>query len=149
MFQRIILAGNLGKKPELRYTQGGQAVTNLSVATNRKWNTDAGLQEETTWFRVTLWGKQAENACKYLDKGRAVLVEGRIQPDENGNPRTWTDNQGVVRANFEVTATSVKYLPGGDRQQPSGGGDGFDDVPFLEEDVNQSSGWDALDGAGV
>lgn len=135
MFQKIILAGNLGRNPELRYTPSGQAVCNLNLATNRVWNDSNGnRQTETTWFRVNVWGKMAENAAKYLTKGRGVLVEGRLNPDENGNPRTWTAQDGSVRTSFEVTATSLVYLPSADRQQNQSQGanlfDIDDDIPF-------------------
>ncbi len=112
MFQKIILVGNLGRDPEMRYTPGGQAVCNLSVATNRTWSRDGEQQKETTWFRVTVWGRQAETVNQYLRKGRSVLVEGRLNPDENGNPRIWTSNDGQPRASFEVTAQTVRFLGG-------------------------------------
>jgi single-strand DNA-binding protein len=69
--------------------------------------------DETTWFRVTAWRRQAEICNEYLQKGRPVLVEGRLNPDENGNPRIWTGNDGVARTSFEVTAQTVKFLPSG------------------------------------
>ncbi len=91
MFQKVILVGNLGRDPELRYTPSGQAVTNLSVASSRKYTDSSGQQrDETIWFRVSVWGKQAETVNQYLRKGRQVLVEGRLVGDENGNPRIWT-----------------------------------------------------------
>jgi len=82
MFQTTILIGNLGKEPEMRYTSTGQPVTTLSVATNRRYN-DANGQSmnETTWFRVSVWGKQAEPCNQYLHKGSRVVVEGRLTPD--------------------------------------------------------------------
>jgi single-strand DNA-binding protein len=83
MFHKVILVGNLGRDPEMRYTPGGQAVCTLSVATNRTWTRDGEQQKETTWFRVTVWGKQAESVNQFLKKGRQVLVEGRLNPDEN------------------------------------------------------------------
>jgi primosomal replication protein N len=82
MFHKIILVGNLGKDPEMRYTPGGQPVTSFSVASNRRY-TDSGGQmvEETIWFRISVWGKQAEACKQYLVKGRQVLVEGRLVCD--------------------------------------------------------------------
>ena len=89
MYQKIVIVGNLGRDPEMRYTPSGQPVTNLSVATNRKWTSADGTPgEETIWFRVSVWGKQAETCNQYLSKGRQVLVEGRLRPDPaTGGPR--------------------------------------------------------------
>jgi single-strand DNA-binding protein len=138
MFHKIILVGNLGRDPEMRYTPSGQAVCNLSVATNRVWNRDGEQQKETVWFRVTVWGRQAESVNQYLRKGRAILVEGRMNPDENGNPRIWTSNDGQPRASFEVTAQTVKFLGGRDEAtdfeegEPylPGGPQSEDEIPF-------------------
>jgi single-strand DNA-binding protein len=121
MYQKLIVAGNLGGDPEMRYTPSGQAVTNFSVATNRRWtNTDGSQGEEVTWFRITAWGKLAEVCNQYLAKGRAVLIEGRLTPDKaSGGPRVWTGNDGQARASFEVTAETVKFL-GGPRGESNG-----------------------------
>ena len=82
MYQKIIVVGNLGGDPEMRYMPDGTAVTNFSLATNRKWTDGQGNpQEEVTWFRVSTWGRIAENCNQYLAKGSKVLVEGRIKPD--------------------------------------------------------------------
>lgn len=113
MFHKIILVGNLGRDPEMRYTPGGQAVTNLSIATNRRYTDSSGeTREETIWFRVSVWGKQAENVNQYLKKGRQVLIEGRLVGDENGNPRIWQRQDGTSGASFEVSAQSVRFLGG-------------------------------------
>lgn len=113
MYHKIIIAGYLGKDPEMRYTQDGTPVTNFSVATSRKWARQDGTQvDETTWFRVSAWRRQAEICNEYLQKGSPVLIEGRLNPDENGNPRIWTGNDGNARASFEITAQTVKFLPG-------------------------------------
>jgi single-strand DNA-binding protein len=114
MYQKIILVGNLGADPEMRYTPTGQAVTHLSVATNhQRTDSEGRVQKETVWFRVSVWGKQAESCNQYLTKGRPVLVEGRMVPDpKTGGPRIWTGNDGVPRASFEVTALTVRFLPG-------------------------------------
>jgi single-strand DNA-binding protein len=113
MYQRIVLVGNLGRDPELRYTPNGQAVTNLSVASNRRYTDSSGQRrEETIWFRVSVWGNQAEVVNQYLRKGRQVLVEGRLVPDENGNPRVWTRQDGTPSASFEVSALTVRFLGG-------------------------------------
>ncbi len=83
-FNKIIVVGNLGRDPELRYTPQGNAVCDFSVATNEKKRDKAGeMQNVVTWFRVTLWGKQAENASKYLTKGSPVYIEGRLQNSES------------------------------------------------------------------
>lgn len=115
MYQKLTVVGNLGTDPEMRYTPSGQAVTNLSVAANRRWTDANGDQhEETTWFRVSVWGKQAETCNQYLSKGRMVLVEGRLNPDrETGGPRIWTDQNGNPRASYEMTASNVVFLGGG------------------------------------
>jgi single-strand DNA-binding protein len=113
MYHKVIIVGNLGRDPEMRYTPDGTPVTSFSVATNRKWNRPDGSQgEETVWFRVTAWRRMAEVCNQYLQKGRQVLVEGRLKPDENGAPRVWTGNDGVARASYEVTAETVKFLGG-------------------------------------
>ena len=109
-FNKIIIVGNLGKDPELRYTPQGDAVCNLSIATNEKKRDKAGeTQDVTTWFRVTLWRRQAENASKYLSKGSPVYVEGRLRVEE------WTDRDGNNRYTLEVQGTDMQFLGGGNR----------------------------------
>jgi len=112
MYHTIILVGNLGRDPEMRYTPSGQAVTTLNVASNRKYTTSDGNQvEETIWFRVSTWGKTAENCNQYLKKGSKVLIEGRLNPDpDTGNPKVFTRQDGSPGATFEVTAQTVKFL---------------------------------------
>jgi single-strand DNA-binding protein len=112
MYHTIILAGNLGRDPEMRYTPSGQAVTNFSLATNRQYTASDGNQvKETIWFRVSTWGKTAEVCNQYLRKGSKVLVEGRLVPDPaTGGPRIWTGNDGSSRASFEVSANTVRFL---------------------------------------
>lgn len=111
MYQTIILIGNLGKDPEMRFTPSGQPVTTLSVATNRRYNNTNGQPvKETTWFRITVWGKQAEACNQHLHKGSRVLVEGRLTPDpETGGPHIW-ENNGKYGASFEVTASAVRFV---------------------------------------
>lgn len=138
MYQKIIIVGNLGGDPQMRYMQDGTPVTNFSVATNRSWTDSSTGQrvDETTWFRVSVWRRQAEVANEYLSKGRRVLVEGRLRPDENGGPRLFTRQDGTVGASFEITAESVTFL--GSRDEVSGGDFGseesFDQSPVEEED---------------
>ncbi|NPV57002.1 MAG: single-stranded DNA-binding protein [Anaerolineae bacterium] len=137
MYHTIILIGNLGRDPELRYIPSGQAVTTLNVASNRNYKgSDGEMVKETIWFRVSVWGKQAETVSQYLHKGSKVLVEGRLQPDPaSGGPRLWTDKEGNTRASFEVTASTVRFLSskgegggmGEDGEMPAGG---EEEIPF-------------------
>jgi single-strand DNA-binding protein len=116
---KVIIIGNLGADPELRYTQGGQAVSNFRVATNEKWTDKEGKpQERTEWHRVVVWGRQAENCEKYLSKGRQVYVEGRLQT------REWDDKDGNKRYTTEVVAQTVQFLSGGTGSGGGGGGGG-------------------------
>ncbi len=96
----------------MRYAPNGDAVTNLNVATNRKYTDKSGqLVKETTWFRVSVWGKQAEACNQYLKKGSLVLVEGRLQADKStGGPRVFSRQDGTSGASFEMTANEVKFL---------------------------------------
>jgi single-strand DNA-binding protein len=97
-------------------------VTNFSVASTRRWTSQDGQQqEETVWFRISAWGRQAEVCNQYLSKGRAVLIEGRLIPDDNGNPRVWTGRDGEPRASFEVRANVVRFLGRQEREVPSEG----------------------------
>src|SRR5512143_1200975 len=112
MYQQIVLVGNLGRDPEMRYTPTGTPVTSLNVATNRKYTgSDGQVVKETTWFRVSVFGKQAEACAQYLKKGSSVLVEGRLTPDaQTGGPRLWTRQDGTTGANFEIAANTVRFL---------------------------------------
>lgn len=112
MYHTIIVVGNLGRDPEMRYTQGGSAVTNFSVATNRQYTASDGTQvKETIWFRISTWGKQAEICNQYLKKGSKVLIEGRLVPDAaTGGPRIWNRQDGTSAASFEVNASTVRFL---------------------------------------
>jgi len=117
----------------MRYTPAGKPVTNLSVATNRRYTNSAGDPvEETVWFRVSVWGKQAEACAQYLSKGRQVLVEGRLIGDENGNPRIWTRQDGSPGASFELNAQTVRFLGSGQaRAEAEGEAVAEDDeIPF-------------------
>jgi len=112
MYHQLIIVGNVGRDPELRYTPSGQAVASFPVATNRSYTTGSGEQvKETLWFRVTTWGKQAEVCNQYVKKGSKVLVEGRLTPDkETGGPRVFEKNDGTHGASFEVNASTVRFL---------------------------------------
>jgi single-strand DNA-binding protein len=119
MYQHLTIVGNLGRDPEMRYTPSGTPVTTLSVATNRTYKDNNGQQvKETTWFRVSVFGKMAENCAQYLQKGRMVLVEGRLTPDkQTGGPRIWDKQDGTKAASFEVFATNVRFMPSGQRAE--------------------------------
>lgn len=117
-FNKIIVVGNLGRDPELRYTPQGTPVCSFTVATNEKRKDRAGeMQDVTTWFRVTLWGRQAETASQYLTKGRPIYVEGRLRMEE------WTDRDGKQRYTLEVHATDMQFI-GGRGEEAAGGGAG-------------------------
>lgn len=144
-FNKIILIGHLGRDQEMRYTPQGTAVSNFSIATSEKRKDRSGeMQEITTWFRVSLWGKQAEAVGQYLTKGKQVYVEGRLRTEE------FTDREGNKRISLEVTASDIQLLgskgdsgmgyggsgggagttfnePGGGFSKPGGG---EDDIPF-------------------
>lgn len=139
MFHTLIIVGNVGRDPEMRYTPAGQSITNFSVATNRKYTSSNGeAVSETVWFRISAWGKMGEACNQYLKKGSRVLVEGRLNPDKTtGNPRIWNKQDGSPAASYEVTAATVRFLsspqrePGGEfgpdetAQVPA-----EDDIPF-------------------
>jgi single-strand DNA-binding protein len=135
---KVILVGNLGRDAELRYTPGGAAVATLNLATTEVWNDKEGQrQEKTEWHRVILWGKQAETLNQYLQKGKQIYVEGRLQT------RQWDDKDGNKRYTTEVRGDRVVLLSSG-----GGGGGGSrgggmrsempqgepDAVPELSED---------------
>ncbi len=137
MYHTIIIVGNLGKDPEMRYTPSGQAVTSFSVATSRSYTNSSGQPvKETVWFRVSAWGKQAETCNQYLRKGNKVLVEGRLTADGNGGPRIWTAQDGTPRASFEVSASTVRFLTSrneagsGDEMSDSSSAMAEDEIPF-------------------
>jgi single-strand DNA-binding protein len=104
---KVILVGNLGANPEMRFTQGGQAVANLRLATTERWTDKGGQRQESTeWHRVVLFGKTAEIAGQYLTKGRQVYIEGRIRT------RQWQDQQGQKRYTTEIVANNMTLLGG-------------------------------------
>jgi single-strand DNA-binding protein len=116
---KVIVLGNLGRDPELRYTAGGQPVASFTVATNERWNDREGKpQERTEWHRIVVWGKQAENCANYLQKGRSVYVEGRLQT------REWEDKEGQKRQTTEIVAQTVQFLGSRDGAGPRAGGAG-------------------------
>ena len=144
---KVILVGNLGRDPELRYTPGGQPVANFSIATSESWNKKdgSGREERTEWHRIVAWGRTAELCAQYLSKGRTVYVEGRLQT------REWENKEGQKQRTTEIVATTVTFIGGQGGAQgggaprssagggtPMGGGSGGgfdgpppeDDIPF-------------------
>lgn len=113
MFEQVMLVGRLGRDPEMRFTPAGQAVTNFSIAVDRKFTkADGTAISETKWFRIEVWGKMAEACNTYLHKGKLVMVEGRTKVDpETGCPRVYKTEGGDVKAaNLEIVANTVKFL---------------------------------------
>ncbi len=137
MFQQTTIVGNVGGQPTMRYTPSGQAVTNFSVATSRKWTEASGEKKtETTWFHVSAFGKLGEITNQYLVKGSKVLVQGRLHPDASGNPRIYSRQDGTSGSSYEIIADNVRFLgsPQGENGQPQAQGQvddgGFDDGPI-------------------
>ena len=129
---KVIVVGNLGRDPELRYIQSGQAVANFSVATNEKWkDKDGNNQERTEWHRIVVWGKSAENCAQYLQKGRSVYIEGKLQT------REWEDREGHKRSTTEIVAQTVQFLGG---RGGSPGGDPSMDRSAPGNDADNSGG---------
>src|SRR5580765_1535035 len=127
-FNKIIIVGNLGRDPELRYTPQGDAVCSFSVATNeRKKDKSGEFQDVTTWFKITLWRRLAENASKYLSKGSPVYIEGRLQVEE------WTDRDGKDRFTLGVQATDMHFISAG---RGESGGDYSGGAPDYEQDTH-------------
>ncbi|MFP4561513.1 MAG: single-stranded DNA-binding protein [Thiohalorhabdus sp.] len=146
---KVILIGNLGRDPEIRYTTNGNAVANLSLATTRRYRgRDGQQQEETEWHRVVMFSRLAEIAGEYLRKGSQVYIEGRLQT------RKWQDNNGQDRYTTEVVANEMQMLGGGgsggggrgggswdqsapsdfDQTAPQGGGSGGGGQPDFDQD---------------
>lgn len=123
---KVILVGNLGSDPEMRYTPNGKAVTSFNIATNRRYSTSGGeSKEETDWFRVSVWGKQAEQCNQSLSKGKQVYVEGRL------HARSWEGQDGQMRTSLEVNAERVLFLGKRDSVSlPEGEGVEPEDLPF-------------------
>ena len=129
---KVILVGNLGQEPEVRYATNGDAVVNLSLATTSKWKDKASgqMKEETEWHRVSIFGKAAEVAGQYLHKGSAVYVEGKIKS------KKYTDKQGIERTAFEITCENFQMLGGktsADKPVPKQESKPADDMP--EDDI--------------
>jgi single-strand DNA-binding protein len=120
---KAIILGRLGRDPEIRYTESGQAVCNFSVATSERWKDKDGEKKESTeWHRIVVWGKNAENCSKYLAKGRQVYLEGRIQT------REWKDKDDNPRSTTEINAQTVQFLGDGEKRESAPPKD--EDIPF-------------------
>jgi single-strand DNA-binding protein len=127
---KVIIVGNLGKDPEVRFTPNGKALAKFPVATSEKWtDQDGNRQERTEWHNVVVWGKQAESCGQYLSKGRQVFIEGSIRS------RQYDDKDGNKRYITEIVARDVRFLGGG------GGGGGAGRSP--QEAVHVPAGEDA------
>ena len=138
---KVMLIGNLGKDPEVRYTASGQAVASFSLATSEKFKSKTGEWEELTeWHNITLWGKLAEIAGEYLAKGKTVYIEGRLQT------RKWQDKNGNDRYTTDIVGDKMQMLSGkGERRggeagsAPAGGGSGggssYEEPPFQDDDI--------------
>jgi single-strand DNA-binding protein len=143
---KVILVGRLGRDPETRYTGGGQAVANFSVATDETYKDRNGeRQKRTEWHKIVVWGKQAEIAQQYLKKGSLIFIEGRIQS------REWQDKEGQKRTSFEIVASNFRMLGGradgasagaggGAGRSGSGVGGDFDDQSSPEESYGGGHG---------
>ncbi len=136
-YHTIIVVGRLGRDPEMRYSPSGDAVTSFNIATDRQYTDSSGQrQKDTIWFRVSVWGKQAESCNTYLKKGKMVLVEGRLQADpQSGGPRLYKRQDGSQGASFEITANTVRLLsPRGEGEGDAGDlgapGPADEDIPF-------------------
>jgi single-strand DNA-binding protein len=142
---KVILVGRLGRDPETRFTGGGQAVANFSVATDETYKDKNGeRQKRTEWHKIVVWGKQAEIAQQYLKKGSLIFIEGRIQS------REWQDKEGQKRTSFEIVATNFRMLGG--KGDGSGGGPGGmsrgGGGAAHDDDFGGGSGGDDFGGAG-
>ncbi len=154
MFHRVTLIGNVGRDPQMRYTPDGVAVTDFSVATKEtisktlpsggeracpqgwKESYNGRNWEVTIWWRVTCWRRLAETVNQYLSKGQQVFVEGNISGEAaegTQNPRVWTGNDGIARASYEITASTVRFL--GSREAAAGAPLGEPPPEGFEEDT--------------
>lgn len=141
-YQKVIVVGNLGREPELKALPNGNPVTSFSLAVTRKWRSlDGAPAEETTWFRVSAYNRQAEIAKEFLHKGNQAMVEGRLSPDKTGNPRVWTAQDGTPRSSFELVADRIILLnnPATDivspSASPSPASSSTDEMPPAMDDI--------------
>ncbi|MGB7846260.1 MAG: single-stranded DNA-binding protein [Candidatus Acidiferrum sp.] len=130
---KVILVGRLGRDPETRFTSGGQAVANFSVATDETYKDRSGeRQKRTEWHKIVVWGKQAEIAQQYLKKGSLVFIEGRIQS------REWQDKEGQKRTSFEIVATNFRMLGGRGDGAAAGAGVSAAPTAHRSDDVDHA-----------
>lgn len=135
---KVMLIGNLGKDPEVRFTASGQAVASFSLATSEKFKGKSGeMEERTEWHNITLWGKLAEIAGEYLSKGKTVYIEGRLQTrkwqDKNGNDRYTTD---IVGDRMQMLSAKGERSGGGDTSSSQkSGGASYEEPPFQDDDI--------------
>jgi single-strand DNA-binding protein len=136
-YQKVIIVGNLGRDPEMRYTPTGTAVTSFSVATNRQYTSSNGEKvKETVWFRVSAFGRQAETTNQYLKSGSKVLVEGRLTADKaTGSPRIWQRQDGSSAASFEIFAERVVFMSSRGEGGDGGAGEAFQGAPSEPDGV--------------
>jgi len=139
---KVILIGNLGRDPEVRYAPSGSAICNVTIATSRQWKdkTSGEKQEETEWHRVVFYDRLAEIAGEYLKKGRSVYVEGRLKT------RKWQDKEGQDRYTTEVIAQEMQLL--GSREGMGGGGGGGADDGYSRESYGGGAPGGGAGGAG-
>jgi single-strand DNA-binding protein len=124
---KVMIIGNLGRDPEMRYTPTGRPVTTFTVATSRSWNTSNGERHsETEWFNIVTWGNQAEICKQFLVKGQQVYIEGRLQT------RVWENKEGIKHTTVEIVATEMIML--GDRRDANHGSGGDEPVTSIEPD---------------
>ena len=132
---KILVIGNLGSDPEMRYTSGGDAVTSFSVATNRRYTNRNGERvEETEWFRVSAWRRLAETTNQYLSRGRRVYVEGRLRS------RSWVSQDGQTRFSNEIDADNVVFLDSAGQSSGEPGSEGGA-PPFGPDDADDDLPW--------
>lgn len=129
-YQKVVIAGNVGKDCELRYTPQGKAVADFSVATSKTFGKGEGKREETTWWKVVLWQEQAENLSKYIKKGNRILVEGEVSVE------AWTDKDGKPAAKLVLTARQVVFMSSKSERGDAHEGDGSSYDGDYEESNN-------------
>lgn len=137
---KVILVGRLGSDPEVKTIPSGQTVARLSLATSEKWtDKDGKVQERTEWHRIVVWGKQAEMCGKYLEKGRQIYVEGKLQT------RSWENNEGQKQYSTEIVSSTVQFLLGGESTKSSRPENSAPQRPNTNRNLNQSTPMNTYD----
>ena len=135
---KVMLIGNVGTDPEMRYTANGNAVTTFRMAVNRNYSgPDGERREETEWFSIVTWNKLAETCSQFLQKGRSAYVEGRLQT------RSWEGQDGQRRFKTEVIANTVQFLDKGQATPMPENGDSAESVPVPPDEIDRTEGKDA------